>query len=49
MNGDFKKTEELVRDAADKGLFKEYMSSCAYKPYWTKIETKKFSGKIFAA
>ena len=45
MNGDFEKTEKLIQNAAERGLFQEYISSCAYKPFWTKLEPKNFGGK----
>ena len=42
LNGDFEKAEKLIADAAKTGLFAEYISSCAYKPIWNKIEPKTF-------
>lgn len=38
VNGDFQMAEDSMTDAAEKGLFEEYIRSFEYKLQWTKIE-----------
>jgi hypothetical protein len=46
VNGDFAKTESLIQNAAERGLFGDYISLCAYKPFWTKLEPINFACKL---
>jgi hypothetical protein len=39
INGDFQITEDTMSNAAEKGLFEEYIRSCGYKHQWIKIES----------
>jgi hypothetical protein len=38
VNGDFQMAEDSMTNAAEKGLFEEYIRSFEYKLQWTKIE-----------
>jgi hypothetical protein len=38
VNGDFQTTEDTMSNAAERGLFEEYIRSCGYEHQWTKIE-----------
>ncbi|TPX71748.1 hypothetical protein SpCBS45565_g00878 [Spizellomyces sp. 'palustris'] len=37
INGDFTTAEELIRQAAERNLFQDYISECTYRPLWKKI------------
>ncbi|KAJ3300279.1 Muskelin 1, intracellular mediator containing kelch motif [Borealophlyctis nickersoniae] len=37
VNGDFETAEELIRQAADRDLFQDYISECPYRPIWKRI------------
>ncbi|CAB4386012.1 hypothetical protein RhiirA5_492663 [Rhizophagus irregularis] len=44
VNGDFQMAEDSMTDAAEKGLFEEYIRSFEYKLQWTKIEATNADG-----
>ena len=47
VNGDFQMVEDSMSNAAEKGLFEEYIRSFEYKHQWTKIEATNAGMFVF--